>query len=59
LIFFALGTAKILALRPMRERAAKVGFSRWERLRDVLPFAVTMAPHGPASWRSGDQSAYR
>jgi hypothetical protein len=29
LIFFALGTAKILALRPMRERAAKVGFSRW------------------------------
>jgi hypothetical protein len=27
LIFFALGTAKILALRPMRERAAEVGFS--------------------------------
>jgi hypothetical protein len=29
LIFFALGTAKILALRRMGERAAKVGFSRW------------------------------
>jgi hypothetical protein len=29
LIFFALGTAKILALRPMRERAAEAGFSRW------------------------------
>jgi hypothetical protein len=28
-IFFALGTAKILALRRMGERAAKVGFSRW------------------------------
>jgi hypothetical protein len=27
LIFFALGTAKILALQPMRERAAEVGFS--------------------------------
>jgi hypothetical protein len=29
LIFSALGMAKILALRPMRERAANVGFSRW------------------------------
>jgi hypothetical protein len=57
LIFFALGTAKILALRPMRERAAEAGF--WERLRDVLPLAVTMTPHGPASWRSGGQSTYR
>jgi hypothetical protein len=28
LIFFALGTAKILALRPMRERAAEVGYPR-------------------------------
>ena len=27
LIFFALGTAKILALPPMRERAAEAGFS--------------------------------
>jgi hypothetical protein len=28
LIFFALGTAKILALRPMREQAAEVGSPR-------------------------------
>ena len=27
LVFLALGTAKILGLRPMRERAAEVGFS--------------------------------
>lgn len=27
LIFFALGTAKILAVQPMRERAAEIGFS--------------------------------
>lgn len=29
LIFFAIGTAKVLALAPMRELAAKAGFEVW------------------------------
>jgi DoxX-like family len=32
--------------------------STWERQGDVSPHAVTMAPHGSASWRSGDLAAY-
>jgi hypothetical protein len=58
LIFFTLGTAKVVAVQPMRERAAEVGFSTLASRREQmqksrtsdLTFSVPPAqPHARAS----------